>query len=104
MEPAYAHGDDLLVEPLAGASWMRPGEVVVACHGDRLVSHRVVSLRDGMVILKGDACWRADAPVPVDAVLGRVVGFRPAPRLFPGARMVKRLFRQILNLPAEVFR
>jgi len=76
MEPTYAPGDWLLVKPLTNAPALNPGEVVVARRGDRLVMHRLVSVRDGMAFTQGDACRRPDSPVSVGALLGRVVGTR----------------------------
>jgi hypothetical protein len=102
MEPTYAHGDRLLVESLVGAPPVQSGEVVVARRGNRLVTHRVVSLSNGMATTKGDACARVDPPLPMSALLGRVVGSRPGPRRFPGTRLVDRLLRRSLRFTAEV--
>lgn len=93
MEPVYADGDWLLVRPLKGACTVSPGEVVVARRGQRLVTHRVVALRDGMVTTRGDACRSIDPPLPVGSLLGRVVGARPRSTYFPGYRLIKRLLR-----------
>ncbi len=76
MEPTYTPGDWLLVKPLTGAPAPNPGEVVIARRGNRLVMHRLVSVRDGMAFTRGDACRRPDSPVPVGALLGRVVSAR----------------------------
>ncbi len=72
-----------------------PGEVVVARRGDRLVTHRLVELREGMAITKGDACSSVDPPVPIGALLGRVVAARRGANRFPGYRLVRRLMQRI---------
>jgi hypothetical protein len=95
MEPAYADGDWLLVRPLAGASPLSPGEVVVARRGDRLVTHRLVELREGMAITKGDACSSVDPPVPIGALLGRVVAARRGASRFLVYRLARRLMQRI---------
>lgn len=95
MEPAYADGDWLLVRPIAGAPPLSPGEVVVARRGDRLVTHRLVELREGMAITKGDACSSFDPPVPIGALLGRVVAARRDASRFLAYRLVRRLMQRI---------
>lgn len=57
-----------LVPPPPGGP--APGDVAMAVLPDgRLVLHRVVAVGDGTVRLRGDACRRADPPVPVAAVV-----------------------------------
>ncbi len=97
MQSAYADGDWLLVAPFTAAAPVRLGEVVVARRGERLVTHRVVELRDGMATTKGDACPRADPPVPVGALLGRVVSARRDTSRFRGWRFLKRRIRRLLK-------
>jgi signal peptidase I len=92
MEPAYTSGDWLLVEPLDGSRLIRPGEVVVARRGDLLVTHRVVRLRGGQVVTKGDASLLDDPPIPLGGVIGRVVAARRRPVLH---RMMRRALRSI---------
>jgi peptidase S24-like protein len=97
MEPAYADGDALLVTPVSGSHPVGPGEVVVARRGERLVTHRVVDVRDGVVITKGDACRGVDPPLPVGALLGRVVRSRRGESRFRGWRLIKRCISQALH-------
>jgi signal peptidase I len=78
MEPTFFDGDWLLVESLRASRPVGPGDVVVARQGERLVTHRLVSVRDGVVVTKGDACAHPDRPIPLSALLGRVVGLRRA--------------------------
>jgi hypothetical protein len=98
MEPVFAHGDQLLVEPLVGMPPVRLGEVVVARLGSLLVAHRVVGLADGRATLRGDACPRFDPPVPITALLGRVIASRRGRRPFPWDRLVNRAVRRVLRL------
>jgi hypothetical protein len=81
MAPLMRDGDLLTVEPLAAGAGARPGEVVVAARSGLLVTHRLVSLRDGMAVTRGDACGGDDPPVPASDVLGRVVRVRKRSRL-----------------------
>jgi signal peptidase I len=96
MEPTYFDGDWLLVEPLAGSRPIRPGEVVVARRDHHLVTHRIVELRNGMVVTRGDACVRVDPPIPAGALLGRVIEARRGSGL---RRFVRRLARRIIPVP-----
>lgn len=96
MEPTYFDGDWVLVEPLAGSRPIRPGEVVVARRDHHLVTHRIVELRSGLAVTRGDACKRVDPPIPAAALLGRVVGVRRG----RGLRcFVRRLARRIVRVP-----
>jgi hypothetical protein len=79
MSPALGDGDEVHVAPFGDAP-PRPGEVVVARLGPRLVTHRLRRLDGGRAILRGDACRHDDPPLPLDALLGRVVAVRPLSR------------------------
>jgi signal peptidase I len=96
MEPTYFDGDWLLVEPLAGSRPIRSGEVVVARRDLHLVTHRIVALRSGIAVTRGDACTRVDPPIPAAALLGRVVEVRQGRGL---RRFVRRLARRIIPAP-----
>src|SRR5206468_7959222 len=74
MEPTYAAGDRLLVEPITRSRAVRPGEVVVARRGERLVAHRLVRFSGPLAVTKGDACPHADPPIPIGGLIGRVIG------------------------------
>jgi len=99
MEPTYTHGDALLVEPVTGSCPIRLGEVVVARHGERLVTHRVVSLRDGVAVTKGDACRNADPPILISQVIGRVTAACRRPGLFTMLRRALRCIRTVQVSP-----
>jgi signal peptidase I len=97
MEPTFAAGDRLLVAPIARWSGaLRPGEVVVARRGERLVAHRLVGFSGPLVITQGDACPRTDPPIPIEGVIGRVVGVRRRPG---PVMMVRRLVRRLRSFP-----
>jgi hypothetical protein len=98
MAPAYRDGDWLLLEPISAGATVLPGEVVVARRGPLLVTHRVVSLQNGLLVTKGDSCPRTDPPVAADALLGRVVGMRRAPRLLTELRRRLAPIRRFLPL------
>lgn len=50
------------------------GDVVLVRHaGGRMVAHRVLAIDGERVWTKGDACFRADAPVPRSSVLACAV-------------------------------
>ena len=79
MAPLLADGGRARV---AAARLYLPGDVVVFRAADgRLLAHRLLGYRlhAGRVALvtRGDACPVHDAPVPYDAVLGRVEAARP---------------------------
>jgi signal peptidase I len=97
MEPTFAAGDRLLVAPIAqrpGA--LRPGEVVVARRGERLVAHRLVGFSGALAITQGDACPRTDPPIPIGGLIGRVVGARRRPG---PVMMMRRLVRRLRSFP-----
>jgi phage repressor protein C with HTH and peptisase S24 domain len=86
MAPALTAGDVLDVAPLDGAPL--PGDVVVATRAGMLVAHRVLRVDGGAIWLRGDAARAADPPLPLGAVIGRVVG---SERRMSLRRIVRRL-------------
>jgi signal peptidase I len=99
MRPSYVDGDWVLVEPVAVSHPVRVGEVVLSRWSDRLVTHRVVSLRDGAAVTRGDACSWNDPPIPLSALLGRVIEVRRGARLLPAMRRAARKIAHILMKP-----
>jgi len=73
MVPALRRGDRLLVTPLRGAPSPRAGEIVLVRRGNRLVAHRLVAMKRGIAITRGDALPRPDPPLAFGDLLGRVV-------------------------------
>jgi phage repressor protein C with HTH and peptisase S24 domain len=74
MSPALSDGDRLEVAPLAAPP--RAGEIVVMRRGSRLITHRLISLSEGLAVTRGDACSSDDPPVPAADLIGRVVRVR----------------------------
>jgi hypothetical protein len=75
MAPRFADGDRVRV---AAARVYLPGDVVVFRAADgRLMVHRLLGYRLRALVTRGDSCPVHDAPVPLNAVLGRVVTARP---------------------------
>jgi phage repressor protein C with HTH and peptisase S24 domain len=69
MHPAIREEDVLHVEPVAEVI---AGDVVLMLAPRGLTAHRVVSVREGMVVTRGDNAPEADDPVAVSQLLGRV--------------------------------
>lgn len=83
MWPFLRSGDLVALTPPGGRVGL--GDVVaILDDGPRLTVHRVVELRAGTVVTRGDARWDTDAAVAGNRVLGRVVGIRR------GGRPVRR--------------
>lgn len=69
---------------------LRPGAVVCVERGSDLVVHRIVAVRGGRIRTRGDRSLVGDAWLPLERVVGRVVGierrgWRKALRLLPPA-------------------
>jgi signal peptidase I len=77
MHPAIRDGEAIAIESVAPEE-VEPGNVLLCRHDARLLAHRVVGVTMHgavrMFELRGDAKGANDAPVPADAVVGRVVG------------------------------
>jgi len=73
MGPSIREGDRLRVKSIRVGGLPRPGEVVLRMAGNRLVAHRLVEIRGGSAVTRGDACRASDSPVPAESLLGRVV-------------------------------
>ncbi len=76
MYPFIRNRDAILVEP-AGASEIRPGEILVYPTTRGTTAHRLIARRwknrQAMLICQGDRFLRPDPPVGPEQVLGRVV-------------------------------
>jgi phage repressor protein C with HTH and peptisase S24 domain len=77
MRPLIAPGGVVRVEP-ARAADVRPGDVVLVETGGRLVCHRLVYVAAGRAVTRGDNVVDCDAPLPADAIIGRVA-ISPSP-------------------------
>jgi signal peptidase len=69
MAPALRDGDWLKIAPGTPSV----GETVVFARGGELVAHRLIAVRDGLAITRGDDAAGDDAPIAVSELLGRVV-------------------------------
>ena len=108
MEPTYAVGSLLVVEPV-DASQVRPGMAVTYADpvgGDRLVTHRVVQRAPGervAFLTQGDANTFLDPlPVPAREIRGRVRSHVPAMGTVLHALRWPRNALVLVGLPALV--
>ena len=74
MHPTVRHADFVLVAPLRRK--VRRGDIVLVPLGTRLMLHRVASLLDDVVVTRGDARERNDAPIARDAIVARAIAVR----------------------------
>ena len=82
MAPTFRAGQLLYVRPTGAC--IEPGDVVVYRHGDLHVVHRVVSIAQGRLVTRGDACPQPDAcPVVPEQLIGRVEMLEDHGRLRP---------------------
>ena len=70
MLPTLRPGATVRLEPCTS---VRAGDVVTYAFGGLLFTHRVVRLRAGTVVCRGDNHLRNDPPVPMSDILGRAV-------------------------------
>jgi Peptidase S24-like len=80
MAPGIQDGDRIRVIP---GRFYWPGDVVVfRGAAGRLTAHRLLGYRPGAgglaLVTRGDSCAVHDAPVRLNAVLGRATGARPS--------------------------
>lgn len=74
MHPTIRHADPVLVAPLA--RHVRRGHVVLVPLGPRLMLHRVVDVQGDIVLTRGDARQRNDAPIAAQQVVARALAVR----------------------------
>ena len=70
MAPTLAPGDLVRVEPTRAPA---RGDVVTFSLGGDVVTHRVVKVTRDSIVCRGDNRRAADPPVPLAALIGRVV-------------------------------
>ena len=73
MKPLLRIGDSILVQPCS-AQAVRPGDVLTVQRGASWVTHRLVEITPQGWVLMGDSSPWADAPLPPEALIGRVQG------------------------------
>lgn len=99
MSPALKPGTMIFVQKVP-LDTLKPGDIVTMMDpaDQTAVTHRIVeiSMEDNLITTKGDANNRADRPVPLENVVGRVVFFLPglgqAPGLLRNSAMYGWLF------------
>jgi signal peptidase len=99
MQPVIRTDDVLHVEP---GRDIRVGDVVLTLAQRGLTAHRVLILRGGIIITRGDNAPSDDGPMPLSRVLGRVIRVERAGKalrvskepLFP--RTLRMLRRRLL--------
>lgn len=74
MEPEFSTGDLIIVRE---TTEFNEKDIVVFQDGSMLVVHRIVSIKDDIVITKGDANNMEDDPVPISSLKGTVIGCIP---------------------------
>jgi len=72
MAPLLKVGDKVIVAPNSPAE-LRRGDVIVVWRNDEFITHRLVTMQDGLWYTKGDRSRHLDHPVTTDAVLGKVI-------------------------------
>lgn len=80
MEPAIRAGSVIYVSPCREGETISQGDIISFCAGGTLVTHRVLSVdpEHNTATTKGDANQVHDpAPVPFDAILGKVRFYIP---------------------------
>jgi signal peptidase len=72
MAPAINAGDVIITGPVGGVfGGINLGAIVTYTKGEELVTHRIISLKNGVLVTKGDAAEDPD-PQPVES--SRVTG------------------------------
>ena len=89
MEPALHKGDLIVVHREKA---YKTGDIVVYISGRSLIVHRIIDMKDGQWILKGDANNTADPPVTPSVVKGKVAFHIPlAGEILQGIRTLQGL-------------
>lgn len=70
MEPALQAGDMIIIREQPD---YQVGDIVTYRTGLRVVTHRIVDITENQAVLQGDANNVADKPIPVTAIVGKVV-------------------------------
>ena len=79
MHPTIRHADPVLLAPLARE--VRRGQVVLVPLGHGLMLHHVVDIQGDIVLTRGDARQRNDAPLPRRDVVARALAVRRQSRV-----------------------
>jgi hypothetical protein len=74
MQPTVCHADLVLVAPLRRD--VRRGDIILVPLGSRLMLHRVALVQGGLIVTRGDARERNDAPVARADIVARALAVR----------------------------
>ena len=81
MYPAIKPGSLIIIEPISPKGKPSEGEIIAIKREQGLIVHRLckVIIKDGVryYIARGDSNAYADQPIPIDRIVGRVVGSEP---------------------------
>jgi peptidase S24-like protein len=80
MAPTIRHGDCVLLEASRRAP--RRGDVVLVQGARGLILHRVIQVRGGSVLTRGDACTATDPPVRAEEIIALTEVARRGDTLF----------------------
>jgi signal peptidase I len=75
MAPLLRPGDMVMAQRVMPEA-LRRGDLIVVRRPDDLITHRLVAVEAQGCLTKGDNCHFADAPVPAQTILGRVVAIK----------------------------
>jgi signal peptidase I len=101
MSPLVRPGDEVVVHP-ASPSQIRVGDIVLLDGGRDWVAHRYLGRRrqggQSWLMTRGDRVRRLDAPVPPEALLGRITAVERAGCTIPIRRSLRRRIRGTIAL------
>lgn len=71
MEPTFYEGDQFLIEPTSYRD-LKIGDIIVFKRNKKLISHRIIDIRSGKYITRGDNNVYEDDPILREEYRGRV--------------------------------
>ncbi len=104
MRPILRPGDRILIQP---GSSLRPGNLITFTDGTDLCTHRLIGkagrARKTVLFTKGDLSCRWDQPIPVEAVLGKVIAVQKGSRALSMDGSLWHFLDPILSVVSVVF-
>jgi hypothetical protein len=97
MFPCLLPGDIVTVERRAIEDF-RAGDIAKYLRDGRLMVHRVIELREGKLITRGDAAIENDAPVRAEEIVGKVVSVARGGKRFEPTTAPSRRERGLAKL------
>ena len=89
MWPALKEGDLVIIKGAREKKDITVGDIVVFRNGsgsdtkNAFMIHRVIAIRDEVMVTKGDANFDEDSPVPYENLIGKAFNFRGKPVRLP---------------------